>query len=126
MVDHMTNLRRSSWAVVLVFLHLFVTPCASAMVLLPADADCEHCQTINSPDACVVATAAANSVIAGVAVDSGRADPPRPAGQLSLLLPAERLGPLPGAVTSDFRPRSFAARHTGDPPLYLLLGQLRI
>lgn len=118
----MTTIRRESWTILLVFLHLFVVPCATAMVMMPADMDCDHCQTINGPDDCAVASAATYAVIAGVAFDSGRADPPLPAGQDSLLLPI----PSPGTLTPTDRACWFAPRHGGDPPLYLVLGQLRL
>lgn len=122
MVAVVKRIPRESWAILLVLLHLFIAPCATAMVLMPADMDCEHCHTPNGPDACAVASDAAASVIEGVAVDSGRADPPLPAGQYSLVLPA------PSAVTAalPFRSRFVATHYSGDPPLYLLLGQLRI
>jgi hypothetical protein len=122
----MINVRRPSWAILLVCLHQFVAPCATAMLLMPADMDCEHCQTINSPDACAVASATTGSVMEGVAFDSGQADPPFHVAQLSTLLPAELMAASPGAVPLAHWSRSFATRHSGDPPLYLMLGQLRI
>jgi len=126
MVGGVKLIPRKSWAILLVLLHLFVAPCATAMVLMPADMDCEHCQTINSPDDCAVATSMTSSVIEGVAFDSGRADPPLRVAQLSTLLPAELNPTLSGAVPSAHWSRPVATRHSGDPPLYLLLGQLRI
>ncbi len=125
-VPCVTSIRRESWVILLVLLHLFVAPCATAMMLMPADADCEHCQAISSPDACVAASAATGSVIEGVAFDSGRGGPPVPAAQIVLLLPEVLSTSLAGAVATAFLSRSFATRHSGDPPLYLLLGQLRI
>lgn len=116
----MTHFRRASWTVVLVFLHLFVAPCATAMMLMPADMDCGHCETISSPDDCVVASATAGSVVLGLAFDSGQFDPP-----VVFLLRALP-DALPEALTTGSWSRSLATRHSGDPPLYLLLGQLRI
>jgi hypothetical protein len=110
-------------ALVLVFLHLFVAPCATAMVLMSADADCEHCQAVDGSGACIVASEASTSVIGNAAFDAGRANPPVPSG---LLGRADHPGLLPGASAADFRSGALATRHSGDPPLYLLLGQLRL
>ena len=126
MVDHMTHFRRASWTAVLVLLHLLITPCATAMMLMPADMDCEHCQTGNSPDACVVASAATSLVIEGVAFDSGTADSPVHTAQSVLLLPVALSGRLSRAAATADWSRDLTTRHSGDPPLYLLLGQLRI
>jgi hypothetical protein len=126
MVTGVRRIPRKSWAILLVLLHLFVAPCATAMALMPADMDCEHCQTISSPDDCAVASATSGSVIEGVAFDSGRADSPLRVAQLSTLLPAELTPALSGAVPSAHWSRPVATHHSGDPPLYLLLGQLRI
>ncbi len=117
---------RTAWVVVLVLLHLFVAPCATAMILMSADVDCDHCQVTDGSEACIVASQVSNSVIGNVAFDSGRADPPIPSGTPALLLLAKISTPLPRALTAEFWSRSFATRHSGDPPLYLLLGQLRI
>lgn len=125
-VPCVTSIRRESWVILLVLLHLFVAPCATAMMLMPADADCEHCQTINSPDACVVASATTGSVMEGVAFDSGTANPPVHTARSLMLLPESLSGPLSGIVATVEWSRSFATRHSGDPPLYLLLSQLRI
>jgi hypothetical protein len=115
------HIPRESWAILLVFLHLFVAPCATAMVLMPADADCEHCQTMDSPDACVVASATAGSVLTGLAVDTGPFDPRGP-----LLLSRARPVAVPEWLTTGSWSRAFATRHSSDPPLYLRLGQLRL
>ncbi len=116
---------RTAWAVVLVLLHLFVAPCATAMMLMSADVDCDHCQVIDGSEVCIVASQVSNSVIENVAFDSGPVDPPIRSGTPALLLLAKLSGPLPRALTTEFWSRAFAARHTGGPPLYLLLGQLR-
>lgn len=126
MVHPMTHFRRASWTVVLVLLHLFITPCATAMMLMPADMDCEHCETMNGSDACAIASAEADSVIKGVAFDSGPAYPPVPAGQHALLLPVSLPVSLPETLTPALRSRFVATRHTGDPPLYLLFVQFLI
>ena len=115
-----TRQSSSFWVITLVFLHLFAAPCATAMVLMPANMDCEHCQAIDAPDACAVASATTSSVIEHVAFHSGPFDPP------ALLLPRALPDALPEAVTSGRWLRSLAPRHTGDPPLYLMFGQLRI
>ena len=115
-------LRRGFWVFTLVLLHLIVAPCATTMLLMPADADCEHCQTSNGPYACAVAAAVEASVIEGVAFDSGAADLKVTTGHASLLLPAL----LQVAATRTSWSRSLTTRHSGDPPLYLILGQLRI
>ena len=124
------SIRRESWVILLVFLHLFAAPCATAMVLMPADMDCEHCQTIDAPDACAVASAVTSSVLGGVAFDSGRGEPPLRVAGFSPLLPAVLTPELPEAMllaqSLAQRSRLMATRHSGDPPLYLLLGQLRI
>ena len=126
MVAGVTRVSRESLAILLVFLHLFVAPCATAMVLMPADMDCEHCQTISGPDDCAVATAATGSVIEGVACDSGRADPPLRIAQVFALLPPDLTPVASGAVLLAHWSRTAATRQSGDPPLYLVLGQLRI
>jgi hypothetical protein len=118
--------RQAFWAFTMVFLHLFAAPCATAMLLMPADMDCEHCQTTSSPDECAVALAATGSVIEGLAFESGRADPPLSVSQFSALLPAEFTAASPGTTPSSHWSRPIATRHSGDPPLYLVLGQLRI
>jgi hypothetical protein len=104
----------------LVLLHLIVVPCATAMQLMPADSQCEHCQTPDSPGTCVVASAATDSAIQGVAFDSGRAVQPV---LFSAALPS---AVLTAVDTPYVRPQSFASRHSGDPPLYLIFGQLLI
>ncbi len=96
------------------------------MMLMPADMDCQHCQTGNSPDACAVASAATGSVMEGVAFDSGTAKPPAHTALSVLLLTESLSGPLSGILATVEWSRFFATRHSGDPPLYLLLGQLRI
>lgn len=103
-------------------LHLIVAPCATAMMLMPASADCEHCQTSNSPDAYAVASAATGATIESVALDSG---PSFHATQPFLLFPEALPVPLSGIVATIERSHDLTTRH-GDPPLYLLLGQLRI
>lgn len=120
--------KRGFWVIALVFLHLFIAPCATAMTLMPAEMDCEHCQTIDSPDACIVASTIAGSVIGGVAFDAGasRASPQPPTAQPFLLPPLELTAPLPGALPTTDRARLISTRHPGDPPLYLILSQLRI
>lgn len=114
---------RTGFAVMLVLLHLFLAPCAMAMVLMSADADCEHCQVVDGSKACMMASEASTSVIENVAFDSGPADPPIPSGLPWL---ADHPGPLPGALAAEFWSRAFATRHSGDPPIWLLLGQLRL
>jgi len=125
-VNGVSNRYRPFGAIVLVLLHLLVAPCATAMMPMPTDMDCEHCRAINAPDACLVAGDSVNCGIGAVAFDPGRNDPPPGAAQFSRFLPAGHANSWPGALTSDFRTRAFVARHTGDPPLYLLLSQLRI
>ena len=110
---------RTAWAVVLVLLHLIVAPCATAMMLMPADADCEHCQTSNTPDACAVDSAATSSAMGSVAFDSGRSQP-------ILLLPTVVSSSLSESGATANQAPLLTPRHSGDPPLYLLLGQLRI
>ena len=111
---------RESWAILLVFLHLVIAPCATAMMLMPPDADCEHCKASNSADACAVDSAATTSAMEAVAFDSGRAVQP------VLAFPEVVSAWSPGTVTSDFWSDSSTTRHSGDPPLYLMLGQLRL
>ena len=115
----MTSFRRSYWAIALVLLHLIVAPCATAMMLMPADADCEHCQTSNTPDACAVDSAATSSAMEGVAFDSGQSQP-------ILLLPALVSAALPESGATANQAPLLTPRHSGDPPLYLLLGQFLI
>jgi len=119
-------IRRESWAVLLVFLHLFVAPCATAMVLMPADMDCEHCQTISSPDDCAVASALTSSVIGGLAFDSGRADRPPQTVPFSTPLVRELVPSASQAMVFAQLSPLTTSHHSGDPPLYLLLSQLRI
>lgn len=114
---------RTGFAVMLVLLHLLVAPCATAMVLMSADADCEHCQVVDGSKACMVASAVSTSVIGNVAFDSGPADPPIPS---RLPWMGNHPGPLPGALAAEVWSRAFATRHSGDPPLWLLFGQLRL
>lgn len=117
----MTRIRREAWVAFLVLLHLVVTPCATAMVMMPADADCHHCHSLDGLDVCLQASEVTDSALNGLAFDPGRTDPP--------LAPAT-LAFLPGALdpqAAAFRAwsRAYAVRHSGDPPLYLRLGQLR-
>lgn len=118
----MTPVLRAKWIIGILLVHFFIVPCASAMILMPAESECGHCQTLDTPDPCLTNTAAGFAAD-GLLVDNGRPDVPRllPA----LLLPAPvALSPLAaafeaaGAFTTD--------RHSGDPPPYLLLGQLRL
>lgn len=120
MVTGVKRIPRESWPILLVLLHLLVTPCATAMMLMPADADCEHCQTSKNPEACVAASATAGAVLGGLAVGSSHLDPP----VLGLTDALPDALPEP-AATSAWSCAS-ATRHSSDPPLYLLLGQLRL
>jgi len=117
---------RTPWAVLLVLLHLFVAPCATAMVLMPADADCEHCLTSDGADACVVASDLTRTVIGGLAFDSGRAEPPLRLDRGPALPPAELTPDASGTAPIHRWSRTIGSRHGGDPPLYLVLGQLRL
>lgn len=96
------------------------------MVLMPADADCEHCLTSDGADACVVASDLTSTVIGGLAFDSGRAEPPLRLARSSALLPAELTPAASGTPPSPRWSRTIGSRHGGDPPLYLVLGQFRI
>lgn len=107
----------------LVFLHLFVAPCATAMVLMSADADCEHCQVVDGSSACIVASETSSSVVENLAFDAGRAKVPVPS---ALFRVADGPGFMRRAPASGFRAHAVATRHSGDPPLYLLFGQLRL
>lgn len=120
MVTGVSRIPRESWSILLVLLHLLIAPCATAMMLMPADADCEHCQTSNNPDACVVASATAGAVLGGLAFDASHVDPP--VFRVIQSLPDA----LPETVPTSPWSRASATRHSSDPPLYLLLGQLRL
>lgn len=117
--------KRGRWAIVLILLHLIITPCAAAMILPPADADCQHCHALNGQDACIVAAAASSSLIEGVAFNTSRADPKTSGHRLWVLLPADGLRDSQGSLTPGFRSRPISTRRSGDPPLFLLLGHLR-
>ncbi|MEZ5566040.1 MAG: hypothetical protein R3F24_11185 [Gammaproteobacteria bacterium] len=123
----MTSARRASWIIGLVLVHFFIVPCASAMMLMPADGDCEHCVTIDTQDACLLGSATIGSTIDGLVFDSGRAELPG-ISLPALLLPSVDAHQLltAGRLQSDFQFRFSAIRASGDPPPYLLLGQLRI
>jgi hypothetical protein len=116
----MKRIPRESWSILLVLLHLLVAPCATAMLLMPADMDCAHCQTSNNPDACVAAGATAGAVLGGLTFDASHCDPP--ALHITQALPDA----LSEQVVTSVWPRDSANRHSSDPPLYLVLGQLRI
>ena len=120
MVTGVKRIPRESWPILLVLLHLLIAPCATAMMLMPADADCEHCQTSNNPEACVAASATAGAVLGGLAFAPSHFDPP--ALRLSQALPDA----LPEPAVTSARSSASATRHSSDPPLYLLLGQLRL
>ena len=120
MVPGMKRIPRESWTVLLVLLHLLVAPCATAMVLMSADMDCEHCQTSNGPEACVAASATAGAVVGGLVFDAGHFDPP----MLRLLQVLPDAGPE--LLATSAWSRASATRHSSDPPLYLVLSQLRL
>lgn len=120
MVETVKRIPRESWAILLVSLHLLIAPCATAMMLMPADADCEHCQTINNQDACVAASATAGAVLGGLAFDAGHCDPP------VLHLTEARPDAWSEQVVTSAWSCASATRHSSDPPLYLVLGQLRL
>jgi hypothetical protein len=113
---------RESWSILLVLLHLhlLVAPCATAMLMMPADMDCEHCQTSSNPDACVAASATAGATLGGLAFDASHFDPP--VSRLTEALPDA----LPEPVATSAWSRACVTRHSSDPPLYLVLGQLRL
>lgn len=116
----MKRIPRESWSILLVLLHLLLAPCATAMLLMPADMDCEHCQTSDGPDACIAASATASAVLGGLAVGASHFDPP--VWRLSQAVTDASLEPV---ATSGWS-RASVTRHSSDPPLYLLLGQLRL
>ncbi len=126
MVRGVKSIRREFWPIILVLLQLFVAPCAMAMVAMPADANCEHCGTMASPDSCAVASPTTNSMVEGPAFGSGRADVPYRVAKFSSLLTPELTRPASQALFAAHWSRSVATRRSGDPPLYLLLSQLRI
>lgn len=116
------GLHRTGLAVAIVLLHLFVAPCATAMGLMSANADCGHCQVVDGSQACTVASGVSTSVIENVAFDS------ESAVSSSSVLPwlANCPGPFAVALAAEFASRTFTSRRSGDPPLWLLLGQLRL
>ena len=126
MVRGVKSIRREFWPIILVLLQLFVAPCAMAMVAMPADADCEHCGTMASPDSCAVAGAATISVLEGLAFGSGRADVPHSVAKFCNLLTPELAPPASEALLASHWSHFFATRHSGDPPLYLRFSQLRL
>ncbi len=122
----MTPVRRAHWIIGLVLVHFFIVPCASAMMLMPAEADCEHCLTTDTQDACLLSSTT-GSTSDNLLIDSGRADQPRLL-QPVLFLTAFSARDLlaTGQLPADFQSRFSASRASGDPPPYLLLGQLRL
>jgi hypothetical protein len=106
----------------MVLVHLFVVPCATAMAAMPADADCEHCVAVDGADACLASSGVVSATLDDLAFDSGRADPPLAAVTILPIAAAYE------AATSSLalRSPSVAPRDTGDPPIYRLLGQLRL
>ncbi|MEO8443381.1 MAG: hypothetical protein ABI567_00050 [Gammaproteobacteria bacterium] len=116
----MTTLRREALVIAMVFLHLFAVPCATAMVLMPADADCEHCLTSESAGACLVSSVTAGAAIEDLAIGSGRVDPP--------FVVLKVLSPAPAAQAAvSYTTFAFSRSvRPGAQPLYLLLGQFRI
>lgn len=124
MVSGVTLVRRESFVVFLVLLHLVVAPCATAMALMPAEEDCQHCHALDGSDICLEATEVTTSVIKGLAFDSGRADPPLPSATLAVFPATKLLALNPEAAAFRAWSRGLATRHTGDPPLYLRFSQL--
>lgn len=116
----MTAIRRETLVIAMVLLHLFAVPCATAMVLMPADADCEHCLTTDGADACLVSSASAGASIENLAFDSGRAEPPQLAMTILSSIPVVQ------RASSQAVPADSTGSRTSARPLYLLLGQFLI
>lgn len=116
---------RALWAALLACLHLLVVPAATARMLMPADADCEHCHAGSALDDCMSPAEAGNSILGQAPLRTDSIAPlPRFAAEIRWpgANPAEPGCALPGPAWT----RALLARHTGDPPVYLRLGQLLI
>lgn len=117
------NALRAKWILSLLLVHFFIVPCASAMILMPAEADCEHCHSLDTQDPCLV-NSSAGFAADSLLIDGGRPDAPRLLPML--LLPASVLLAPATSLASGAGTADAATWHSGDPPPYLRLGQLRL
>jgi len=118
--------KRPAATVALVFLHLLVAPCAATPVVMTGDADCEHYRVVDSSAEYLCASALSRAVVESGLFDSNKADLRHPSGRPAMWVPAAATGLVEAPPDDRRRGRPGVARYTRAPPLYLLLGRLRI
>lgn len=106
--------RRANWLIALLFMHLFIAPCAMA-VQLPAD-DCEHCHAAAGADECIVERTAIDGDPGLAAATRSGDDPallPRPpaAAIWSLVRDISHRPPDPGGQRATALPLYLLRRH---------------